>query len=84
MAGLFAFEAGGGVGVTGLFASKPAPTFDRTPPEETRSNVGAGLLAKTSDHLTLIHRLVTKADNAAIASGDFNRCVNNAPSSSIT
>ncbi len=26
--------------------SKPAPTFNRVPSEETRSNVGAGLLAK--------------------------------------
>jgi hypothetical protein len=30
----------------GSFASKPAPTFDRDPSEETQLNVGAGLLAK--------------------------------------
>jgi hypothetical protein len=30
-----------------FFASKPAPTFNRIPSDETRSNVGAGLLAKT-------------------------------------
>jgi len=31
-----------------------------------------------------VHRRVINADSAAIASGDFNRWVNKAPSSSIT
>ncbi|MEA3167561.1 MAG: hypothetical protein QOI97_509 [Pseudomonas sp.] len=32
----------------GLFASKPAPTFDRVYPVGTQSNVGAVLLAKAA------------------------------------
>ena len=40
----------------GLFASKPAPTFDRIPPEGTRLNVGAGLLAKGPEQTPPIPR----------------------------
>ena len=31
------------------FASKPAPTLESVLPDETRSTVGAGLLAKSHD-----------------------------------
>ncbi|PRW89105.1 hypothetical protein C7A11_11135 [Pseudomonas simiae] len=34
------------VALQAAFASKPAPTFDRIPPDRMQSNVGAGLLAK--------------------------------------
>ena len=43
--GTFYRLQGGGV-LSGLFASKPAPTFDRILTGRTLSTVGAGLLAK--------------------------------------
>ncbi|AUM71837.1 hypothetical protein C0J56_25365 [Pseudomonas fluorescens] len=45
------------------FASKPAPTVDRILPEETRSTVGAGLLAKRATRLSRLPRLLFAPQN---------------------
>ncbi|TPG77579.1 hypothetical protein EAH78_15460 [Pseudomonas arsenicoxydans] len=51
------------------FATKPAPTFDRIPIERTRSNVGAGLLAKGPDLTTHLSRRQQKARRQSLICG---------------